>query len=131
MDKKKMQRQVSELAHGDMTSGSSACGQEVTTSDRHAFRADWHDYNGGIYFITICSHKKKHIFGCIRDSQFYPTSLGALITEHISRISNFHKDVEVWNSVVMPNHIHMVISVGTRLIASTASEVFIAVHCRR
>ena len=34
-------------------------------------RADWHDYNGGIYFVTICTKNCEHYFGeithCCRD----------------------------------------------------------------
>ncbi len=26
-------------------------------------RANWHDYNGGIYFITICTKNREHYFG--------------------------------------------------------------------
>ena len=26
-------------------------------------RAKWHDYNGGIYFITICTKYRMHYFG--------------------------------------------------------------------
>ena len=34
-------------------------------------RAIWHDYNGGIYFVTICTKNREHYFGeithCCRD----------------------------------------------------------------
>ena len=26
-------------------------------------RASWHDYNGGAYFITICTKNRVHYFG--------------------------------------------------------------------
>ena len=26
-------------------------------------RAPWHDYNSGVYFITICTHNREHFFG--------------------------------------------------------------------
>ena len=26
-------------------------------------RANWHDYNGGIYFVTICTKNREHYFG--------------------------------------------------------------------
>lgn len=94
--------------------------------DRHQFRADWHDYNGGIYFVTICSHDKRHIFGKISGGVFYPTELGELVKQHIQLIPQHHPDTTLLNYVVMPNHVHMVLSVGTRLIASlptrTSSE---------
>ena len=93
-------------------------------SDRHAFRAEWHDYNSGIYFVTICSKDKQHIFGKIKDSIMILSDIGKIVKRCILDISNHHTNVELWNHVIMPNHIHMVINlatpppVGTRYIAS-------------
>lgn len=93
-------------------------------SDRHAFRAEWHDYNSGIYFVTICSKDKQHIFGNIRNSNMILSEIGKIVESCILDISNHHTNVELWNHVIMPNHIHMVINlatpppVGTRYIAS-------------
>ena len=93
-------------------------------SDRHAFRAEWHDYNSGIYFVTICSKDKQHIFGKIRNSNMILSEIGKIVESCILDISNHHTNVELWNHVIMPNHIHMVINlatpppVGTRYIAS-------------
>lgn len=77
--------------------------------DRHAFRAIWHDYDGGIYFITICSYQKYQIFGYIEEQMFHPSRLGELVNEHIQLIPEFNGDTKVLNYVVMPNHIHMVL----------------------
>ena len=83
-------------------------------SDRHAFRAEWHDYNSGIYFVTICSKDKQHIFGKIKDSIMILSDIGKIVERCILDISNHHTNVELWNYVIMPNHIHMVINVGTQ-----------------
>ncbi len=90
-------------------------------SNRHQIRAKWHDYNSGIYFVTICSRQKLRIFGRIVDNTFYPTMLGEIVEAHIKNLPSRYEDVELWNYVVMPNHIHLVLAEGTRLIASTAS----------
>ena len=26
-------------------------------------RANWHNYNGGVYFVTICTKNREHYFG--------------------------------------------------------------------
>ena len=83
-------------------------------SDRHAFRAEWHDYNSGIYFVTICSKDKQHIFGKIKDSIMILSDIGKIVERCILDISNHHTNVELWNHVIMPNQIHMVINVGTQ-----------------
>ena len=89
-------------------------------ADRHQFRANWHDYNGGIYFVTICSCDKKHIFGEIDavGTRLIASTLGSIIEEAIQKLPTYYNDVNLLNHVVMPNHVHMVLSVGARLIAS-------------
>lgn len=103
-------------------------------SDRHAFRADWHDYNSGIYFVTICSKDKRHIFGSIRNSVMIMSDVGKIVECCILDIANHHTNLEIWNHVVMPNHIHMVINVGvqhplvgTRYIEGTEKVLFLGV----
>lgn len=96
-------------------------------ADRHQFRTNWHPYDEGLYFVTICCADKRHLFGKIVGAQFIASTLGSLVKENIEKIPSYYNDVEILNHVVMPNHIHMVISisttpVGTRFIASEASE---------
>ena len=91
-------------------------------TDRHQFRADWHDYDDGVYFVTICSDNKRHIFGHIADKNMYLNKLGRIIESCIKELPAHSHGAEVCNYVIMPNHIHMVISVGTRYIASASTE---------
>ena len=83
-------------------------------TDRHQFRADWHNYNEGIYFVTICCAEKKHFFGYIRNSRMQLSDIGKIMRTTLDNLTRHIPDVEIWNSVIMPNHIHMVIAVGTR-----------------
>ena len=92
-------------------------------ANRHQVRAEWHEYNDGIYFVTICSHEKRHIFGHIRNNEMYLSDMGNIVRNCIEDIPSHHADVEVCSYVVMPNHVHMIVVVGTRYIASTASTV--------
>ena len=95
-------------------------------ADRHQFRAKWHSYEYGIYFVTICSHKKTHIFGQINANEMRLNMLGHIVESCIKEIPSHHSDVEILNYVVMPNHVHMVIAVGTRYIASASTQGNIA-----
>ena len=84
-------------------------------------------YDEGLYFVTICCADKRHLFGKIVGAQFIASTLGSLVKENIEQIPSYYNDVEILNHVVMPNHIHIVISiatspVGTRFIASAASK---------
>lgn len=92
-------------------------------SDRHAFRAVWHDYNDGVYFVTICSQAKQHLFGAISDDKMNLTDLGDIATDCITAIPSHNPTTELWNYVVMPNHIHLVVAVGARYIAPAQSRL--------
>lgn len=92
-------------------------------SDRHAFRVEWHDYNSGIYFVTICSKDKRHIFGKISDGKMTLSTIGNIINECLMAIPNHHKDVELWNYVVMPNHIHMALYVGAQPMPAQTNQI--------
>lgn len=52
--------------------------------NRHQFRADWHDYNGGIYFVTICCAEKRHYFGEITFDETVGTRFFASANERSS-----------------------------------------------
>lgn len=94
------------------------------TSDRHAFRASWHDYNEGIYFVTICTAGKRHIFGQVIDGEMVLNQRGMIVDETLRSISMHSPVVEIHNHVVMPNHIHILMQiVGTRYIASAHSSL--------
>lgn len=92
--------------------------KSIDMSDRHQFRVSWHDYECGVYFVTICSYKKKHIFGYIIDNKMHLSELGKIAEMCIAEIPLHHSDIDLCNSIVMPNHIHMILGVGTRYIAS-------------
>lgn len=83
-------------------------------TDRHQFRAKWHDYNGGIYFVTICTHEKRRIFGSILNGEIKYSAIGKIVLACLRDIPKHHNNVEVWNHVIMPNHIHMIIAVGAQ-----------------
>ena len=77
-------------------------------------RAAWHNYNGGMYFITICTKKREHYFGEIvydenNEAKMNYTDLGQFAIECWKSIPlHFpHTEAPLW--VVMPNHIHGII----------------------
>ena len=71
-------------------------------------RAAWHDYNGGLYFITICTSGREHYFGEIADGQMHLSEIGTFTDESIRKMESLHNDVRVPLYVVMPNHIHLI-----------------------
>ena len=78
-------------------------------ADRHQFRAKWHDYNCGLYFITICACEKRHLFGRIVGTRFFASALGEIIEDHIKNIPRHYHNDEILNYFVMTNNINFLI----------------------
>ena len=74
-------------------------------------RAAWHDYNGGLYFITICTKGMEHYFGKIQDNEMIYTETGKYAEMCISDIPNHFADAEIIISQVMPNHVHLIVEI--------------------
>ena len=81
------------------------------TGNRHQSRADWHDYCDGVYFVTICSPDKKHIFGEIAEGEMRLSELGRIAADCLHEIPAHHPDAEIISQVVMPNHLHIIIAI--------------------
>lgn len=81
------------------------------TANRHQSRADWHDYCDGVYFVTICSADKKHIFGEIADGEMRLSELGLIAADCLHEIPAHHPDAKIISHVVMPNHLHIIIAI--------------------
>lgn len=87
-------------------------GTSVNYVDRKSPRADFHDYCGGDYFITICIKLKKHYFGKISGQSIFLSKIGHYVATCIEEITEHFPYVEIPLYVVMPNHIHAIISVN-------------------
>ena len=76
-----------------------------------------YDYRqNGYYFITICTHNKEnllcHIVGeglCALPSVKL-TAIGEIVNNAILYINNRYTDLQIVKYVIMPNHIHLILS---------------------
>ena len=72
-------------------------------------RAQWHDYNGGEYFVTICTHGREHYFGEISGGQMNLSEIGNYANAVIQKIPTHNHYAEIPLYVIMPNHIHLIV----------------------
>lgn len=79
---------------------------------RKSPRAKFLDYDGGDYFITICTGNKKQYFGKISDGEMHLSEIGLFVESQLKSASEYCKDIEIPLFVVMPNHIHAIVSVS-------------------
>lgn len=92
-------------------------------SDRHQYRADWHEYNEGVFFVTVCCAEKRHYLGEISDGKMVTSAIGDIVESHIRSIAQHFPDVEILNHVVMPNHVHLIIAAGCSAATRTQPTV--------
>ena len=74
-------------------------------------RATWHDYDGGMYFVTICTKEKVNYFGGIIEGKMELNGLGSYASKCMESVPKHFPDAEIPLFVVMPNHIHAIIYV--------------------
>ena len=73
-------------------------------------RIPGYDYSTrNYYFVTICTNNKECIFGEPKHLNVF----GKIAEECIIKIPEYYKNTTVDKYVVMPNHIHMVLIIGT------------------
>ena len=72
-------------------------------------RAEWHDYNGGSYFITICTKDREHYFGEIVDGEMVLSDIGKYADEQFNNVSSHYPYAEIPLWTIMPNHLHAIV----------------------
>lgn len=80
--------------------------------ERKYSRAKWHDYNSGIYFVTVCTYNKTHYFGKIHDNEIRHTEIGEFLCRSIEELSLHYPVISVDRYVVMPNHFHVIVNIS-------------------
>ena len=77
-------------------------------------RAQWFDYNGATYFVTICAKDMRHFFGEIHNDEMHLSPIGQFLHNELSTPTAHHPHISVPLFTVMPNHIHLIVTVGTQ-----------------
>lgn len=74
-------------------------------------RWEFWDYSApASYFLTICTHNRLHIFGNVVDKQMQLSAAGEIAANEFLKIPEYHKRITLDEWVVMPNHVHCVIT---------------------
>ena len=75
--------------------------------NRRSMRLRHYDYSqGGVYFVTICTYRFKHLFGQVVAGNVQLNHLGRLVKEEWLKTATVRPTVDVDLFVVMPNHLH-------------------------
>jgi putative transposase len=64
----------------------------------------------GGYFVTICTHERKHLFGHIdKSGVMHCNEYGEIVWDCWNDLPNHYQNIELGEFVVMPNHVHGII----------------------
>lgn len=80
---------------------------------RHSMRLYGHDYcTPGNYFITICTKKRFNHFGNFDNSTMVSTEIGSMVSDVWLELPKIFPEIILGEFVVMPDHIHGIISIN-------------------
>ena len=81
--------------------------------DRQSTRLRGYDYaSAGAYFVTICAHERRCLFGEIVDGAMSVSALGQIVEACWVSIPTHFPSTTLDDFVVMPNHVHGIIVLG-------------------
>jgi putative transposase len=75
-----------------------------------------------MYYLTLCSYQKQHIFGAIADGQMTTSALGRIVQKCWMAIPEHFKMVRLDEYVIMPNHFHGIILLNGQRANQAAPE---------
>ncbi|MDQ7017014.1 MAG: transposase [Gammaproteobacteria bacterium] len=65
----------------------------------------------GLYFVTICSQNRLNLFGDILDHTMVLNTAGKMLNKIWQGMPDQHKNIRLYEYVVMPNHFHAIIEI--------------------
>ena len=89
--------------------------KDLPSYNRHSIRLKGYDYsNAGCYFITVCTQDKISLFGDIQEGEMIENEVGRMVYYWIEKIGTKFQDVQCYDTIVMPNHIHLILTIGCK-----------------
>jgi REP element-mobilizing transposase RayT len=70
----------------------------------------------GCYFVTVCTRDREHFFGKIEHKAMNYSELGLILKNEIENLESQWQDVHINAFVVMPNHFHLLLTIGNTLL---------------
>ena len=95
---------------------------------------NWDYSRPGHYFITICTYKHNRFLTKITNGQVILSPVGQIVFEEISKTIHLHSEILSLGWVIMPNHVHWLISIpvetprGASLQGNPGSQIITHTH---
>jgi putative transposase len=90
---------------------------QLRMHNRHSLRLPGYDYSWpGLYYVTICTYHRYHIFGKVIDGQMHLSVFGEIVKEEWLRSASIRKELYLDAYQIMPHHIHGIVGImGTKM----------------
>jgi len=91
---------------------------------RRSIRLRDYDYaNAGAYFVTACCQNRINYFGDIENDKMILNEYGNIAHNELAKTPEIRPNVELFEFVVMPNHIHAIIRVTEYMGETTIGSI--------
>ena len=92
---------------------------------RRSIRLKGYDYTqAGLYFITICCHHRKCLFGEIKNGEMTLNDAGMMVENEWLKLPERFTNIQLHEYIVMPNHFHAILEiVGATLVVAQNDTV--------
>ncbi|MCK4693454.1 MAG: hypothetical protein KAT23_07475 [Anaerolineales bacterium] len=91
---------------------------------RRSIRLQNYDYSQpGAYFVTICTYRRKCLFGYVEKGTMHLTNFGEIARQEWLRSEEIRSEIRLDLFVVMPNHLHCIVVI-------THSDGIVGAHGR-
>ena len=98
-------------------------GHPPSRPNRRSPRKSGFDYKRlGAYFVTICTHQRRHLFCEIQEDAVLLNATGLVVDHYWRRLPIHFAHVKLDHWVIMPNHLHAVVWLQYDVDADTESS---------
>ena len=78
---------------------------------RKSPRAPFLNYDGGDFFVTICTKNRQHFFGEISNETMHLSEIGKFLETQLNNIETLSPSIKIPLFTIMPNHVHLIVSI--------------------
>ncbi len=90
---------------------------------RKSIRLKGYDYSqAGLYFVTIVTQNRACLFGDVVDDEMVLNRAGLMVHQIWHEIPQIHNGIDINEFVIMPNHVHGIITVGADSISAQTTD---------
>lgn len=94
--------------------------------DRRSIQLPDYNYSQpGWYFVTICTHERKMMFGSVVDGEMRLNASGEQVQKTWYTLPNRFPSVQLDEFVVMPNHVHGIIILTDTQASPSSSQQYL------